>query len=119
MVASIIADSSGIGPNAQAKIASAANPLPTPASRICAELRRDRAAVPEGWLTRCLRLIQRRRKNVRWEAMLISAVLAAKIDRHEDLPVVALDQQGHRFPGLRHQCPQLLDRLDRCSIDCQ
>src|SRR5450759_1724744 len=49
----------------------------------------------------------------------VSALLAAKIDRNEDLPVVALNQQGHGLPGLRHQRPQLLDRLDRRSVDCQ
>src|ERR1019366_9536863 len=126
IVASIIVDASGIGPNAQAKIASAAKPLRTPGRGTCAGLRRGRAAVPlvpEGRPTRCLRppsrLIQRGRKNVRWKAMLISALLAAKIDRNEYLPVVALNQQSHGLPGLRHQRAQLLDRLDRRAVDRQ
>lgn len=77
VVASIVVDSFGNGPNAQAIIASAANPLPTLGSMACAALRRGCAAVrlvTEARLARGLRLlsrlVQKDRKSVRCEATL-------------------------------------------------
>src|SRR5512146_3573969 len=60
------------------------------------------------WIERC---VMRER--------LVSAALAAKIDRNEDLRVVALNQQSHGLRRLRHQRAQLRDRLDRGFIDCE
>jgi hypothetical protein len=123
MVASIMAESSGIGPNAPAKIASAASPLATPGSRSGAGLPRGGAEAPEDRLASGLRLpprlSQTGRKDIRWKAISISPLLAAKIDRNENLPVVALNQQGHGLAGLRHQRTQFLDRLNWRSVDSQ